>query len=64
MEVEVSVGKKSDLERAQREFLCFGGRDLVGGSLVERTERFENVLVGLSVNEKLAYVMCSTLHNK
>jgi hypothetical protein len=49
MEVEVGVGKKSDLQGAQREVLCFGGGDFVSGSLVERTESLQNVLVGLSV---------------
>jgi hypothetical protein len=49
VEVEVGVGEESGLERAQGEVLCFGRRNFFGVLGVEGSERFENVLVGFSV---------------
>jgi hypothetical protein len=56
VKVVVGVREESDLQRAQREVLCFGRRVFGGTVFIEGTESFENVLIALPVGKKLANV--------
>ena len=56
VKVVVGVREESDLQRAQREVLCFGRRVFGGTVFIEGTESLENVLVALPVGKKLANV--------